>query len=496
MTSVLELNGRNLSSASPGTQVPAYDRHAVGVGIVHFGVGGFHRAHQAVYLDTLLGIDPAAADYGICGVSLLPNDRRIVEIMTAQDTLYTVLEKAPDDSVRARVVGSILDHRFGPDDPDAVLELLASPAVTIITLTITEGGYHYSPSHDTVDLDDPDLHHDIANPSRPRTVFGYLLEALRRRRLAGVIPFTVLSCDNVHANGDVTRRVLTALAERVDPELAAHVAADVAFPNSMVDRITPRTADDDIAEAERLTGLADGWPVATETFSQWVIEDDFPAGRPAWERVGAELVDDVRPYELMKMRLLNTGHQTISYAARLLGHGYAHEACADPTIARLLHRYQHDEGARTLQAIPDTDFHRYADTVAERFRNPQIRDSITRLSDQSSTSIPNYVLPVIRDLLAAGHDATASIAVVACWARFLEGVDEDGNSYPVSGPGIEELQQRAARHDEDPLAVVTGHPMFAGLDDRPDFTGPYAETLVSLRTLGVRAALDSLLAQR
>ncbi|MFP5282979.1 MAG: mannitol dehydrogenase family protein [Actinomycetes bacterium] len=486
------LNATTLASATPGTQTPTYDRDRVSVGMVHIGVGGFHRAHQAVYLDSLLAADDDARTYGLCGVSLLPQDRRIVEVMNAQDTLYTVLVRHPDGTSTAQIVGSIVEHVFAPDDPDRVLSLLADPAVRIVSLTITEGGYFYDNARDEVQLDAPALAADLADPEHPQTAFGYLLEGLRRRRAAGVAPFTVLSCDNLRGNGHITQRVVEAMAEQGDPDVARWVAEEVAFPNCMVDRITPRTTDADVALAAELTGLEDAWPVTCEPFLQWVIEDRFPGGRPRWERVGAELVDDVVPYELMKMRLLNAGHQAIAYAGLLLGHHYAHEATTDPTVRRLLEQYAYREGPTTLTALPGVDFGDYAATVIERFANPQVRDALARLGTQSTAMLSTYVLPVVRDLLAAGRPASAAIAVLACWARFVEGTDENGGGLELVDVQADDLRARVARHAEDPLALVRDNPMFHGLEGRPDFEGPYADILTRIRGEGVRAALDSL----
>lgn len=487
------LRASTLSLATADTARPAYDRDGVSVGMVHIGVGGFHRAHQAVYLDSLLAQDPAAAAYGICGVSLLAGDDRIAQVLRDQDGLYTVLVRSADGSVSARIIGSIVRMLFAPEDPEAVLAQLADPDVRIVSLTITEGGYFYDPARDEVDLDAPGLRADRDHLDRPETAFGYIMAALQRRRAAGVAPFTVQSCDNMHANGEVVRRVLTAIATVIDPSFGAWVEQEVSCPSSMVDRITPRTTDDDIALVTQLTGLEDAWPVSCEPFIQWVIEDHFPAGRPDWARVGAQLVGDVGPYELMKMRLLNAGHQTIAYPGRLLGHEYGFEATTDPTIHRMLDRYLRSEGTPTLPEVSGIDLDDYATTIVERFANPQVADSLARLSDQSSTLIATYVLPVLRDLVAAGRPAPVCTAAVACWARFLEGVGEDGQLYPVSDGRREDLQARAARHDSDPLAVVRGNPMFHGLEGRPEFEQPYAATLTAIRSRGTRAALDDLL---
>ncbi len=485
------LDRTNLAHASAETVTPGYDRSTVRAGIVHIGVGGFHRAHQAAYLDSLIAQDAQAGGFGICGVSLLPQDRRIVEVMNDQDTLYTLLVRAPDGQQRARIVGSIIEHLYAPDDRALVLTRMTEPAVRIVSMTITEGGYFYRPADDIIDADAPDLVHDVLHPDEPWTAFGYIVAALRRRRAAGVAPFTVMSCDNVQANGEIARRVVTSLAMRQDSELGAWISERVAFPNSMVDRITPRTSDDDRVEVERLTGLADQWPVVCESFTQWVIEDHFPTGRPGWEDVGAQFVEDVSPYEAMKLRLLNAGHLTIGYAGRLLGHTLGNQAATDPTIRRLLEGYQ-AEAAKTMSDLPGNDLGDYSATVVERFSNPQVADSIDRLTLNASTSLPNHLLPVIRDLLDRGQQASCAIAVVAAWGRFLEGVDDLGRTYQVQDPRAADLQARAARHEHDLLAVVRDNSMFDRLAGRPEFDRSYARALAAIRTMGTRAALDEL----
>ncbi|NHI18717.1 mannitol dehydrogenase family protein [Phycicoccus endophyticus] len=492
---MLRLSQDSLERASAATVLPGYDRSEVTVGTVHFGVGGFHRAHQAMYLDSLMARDPHARVFGICGVNLLPQDRALVEAMNRQDCLYTVLVRHADGSTTPRVIGSIVRHIFAPEAPEAVLSVLEDPSVRIVTLTITEGGYFYAPASDTFDMGAPALLRDAANPLAPSTAFGYIVHALNRRRLAGVPPFTVQSCDNLHGNGDITRRVVLELAERVSPQLYAWVHSEVSFPGSMVDRITPRSTPSDRAEASELTGLVDDAPVSTEDFSQWVVHDDFTSGRPAWQDVGVQMVADVAPYERMKMRLLNVGHASIAYAGRLLGHEFAHEACEDPSVQGLLVSYQR-EAALTLTPIPGTDFEEYSASVVRRFRNPQMRDSVTRLTDQSSTMLANYTLPVVRDLLDKGLEATAAITIVACWARFMEGRDEQGREYDVVDRRGDELRRRAAHHDEDIFALVRDNPLFDGLRERDSFLDEYGSILRAIRSEGTREVLGTPSAQR
>ena len=300
---------------------PTYNRDEIGIGIVHFGVGGFHRAHQAMYIDRLLEKGPAT-EWGICGVGVMPADRKMADVLDAQDGLYTLLLENPDGSRDARVIGSIVDYRYAPDDPEAVIELLAAPSTRIVSLTITEGGYNI----DSVEADDS------------VSVFGLVAEALSRRRDRGIASPTIVSCDNIEGNGEVARQAFTTYAERVHPGLAEWITAHTRFPNSMVDRITPVTTPDVIAVLESEFGVDDQWPVVAEPFTSWVLEDDFSDGRPPLEDVDVLLVDDVTPYELMKLRLLNASHQSLCYFAYLAGYRLVHEAAGDPLFAEFLLR--------------------------------------------------------------------------------------------------------------------------------------------------------------
>ncbi|GMA25390.1 hypothetical protein GCM10025864_31490 [Luteimicrobium album] len=308
---------------------PAYDRTAVSTGIVHFGVGGFHRAHQAMYLDRLMG-EGKALDWGICGVGVLPSDARMAGVMAAQDGLYTLVLKHPDGTWEPRVIGSIVEYLYAPDDPEAVVEKLADPATRIVSLTVTEGGYNFNQVTGEFDASNPDVVADLAPGATPRTVFGLVVEGLARRRARGVAPFTVMSCDNIQGNGQMARRTFGAFARLRDPGLADWIDANVSFPSCMVDRITPVTTDDDRREIAERFGVEDAWPVVCEPFTQWVLEDRFPLGRPPYGDVGVQLVDDVEPYELMKLRLLNASHQALCYLGYLAGYRLAHDAAQDP----------------------------------------------------------------------------------------------------------------------------------------------------------------------
>ena len=480
-----KLNARALDSVDRTVSVPSYDRSAMGSGIVHLGVGGFHRAHQAMYLDALMNRG-AAPEWAITGVGLLPADRRINEVMAEQDGLYTLVEKSADGSMRASVVGSIAEHLLAPDDPEAVLRAMTAPETRIVTLTITEGGYPIDEVSNEFDPDAPGVAEDARPGSAPKTAIGYLVEALDRRRSAGTAPFTVASCDNIPGNGDAAARSVLGLARVRDAELASWIEEHVAFPNSMVDRITPATTSEDRAAVGERFGVDDGWPVLCEPFAQWVLEDRFPQGRPALEEVGVHLVDDVIPYELMKLRMLNAGHQALCYLARLHGYGYADESTRDEVFGSFVHGYMEREALPTLPPVPGVDLHEYADKLVERFANPAIADTLARLCTDTSDRIPKFLLPVVRKQLDDGGPVHRSALVVAAWARYAEGVDEQGQSFEITDRRRDQVTANAAKQSSDPLAFVRDRALFGDLVDDERFTSEYLAALESLRERGAR----------
>jgi mannitol 2-dehydrogenase len=475
--------------------VPQYDRTALRTGIVHFGVGGFHRAHQAMYLDTLLA-DGLAADWAICGVGLLPPDARMAEVMADQDCLYTLIEKAPDGAISARVIGSITSYLFAPHDPAAVLDRLIDPDVRIVTMTVTESGYNMHRVSGEFVADGPGIADDLAQPDRPKTVFGFVTEALARRRAAGTDPFTVVSCDNLPGNGTVCRRAIVGFARLRDPDLADWIDTHVSFPNSMVDRITPATSDDDRAIARDRFGIADSWPVVCEPFVQWVLEDDFPAGRPPLERAGVQLVPDVEPYELMKLRLLNASHQALGYAGYLAGYRYVHEAMADPAFVALVRDYMRTEAVGSLRPVPGIDLDGYIDELLERFTNPAIRDTLARLCVDSSERMPKFLLPVLRHQLANGGPIERSVTVVACWARWCDAVDEAGAPIEIVDPARDTLVAAAAGRADDPLSFVRNADIFGDLADDERFAQSYRSALDSVYERGAGATVAALADER
>ena len=485
------LSASTLSSLPTGIAVPAYDRSALSAGIVHFGVGGFHRSHQAMYLDRLMS-NGKALDWAILGVGVLPADAAMKHVMDRQDRLYTLVEKAPDGSQETRIIGSIIDYLFAPEDQEAVIEAIAAQGVRIVSMTITEGGYCLDPATGKIDPDHPALLADLAPGAVPATVFGLVTEALARRRERGLPGLTVMSCDNILGNGNTARAVFTAFAQRRDPDLAAWMAAQVTFPNSMVDRITPATTTQDREAVSAALGIEDGWPVVCEDFEQWVLEDNFAQGRPAWEEAGVQVVDDVEPYELMKLRLLNISHQALGYPGYLAGYRLVHEVCQDPVFARYLLAYMEHEATPTLRPVPGVDLDAYRRKLISRFSNAAIGDTLARLCADTSDRIPKWLVPVIHENLAAGRSVRYGAAIIASWARYADGTDETGQPIEVVDRFRTRIMAAAAQARSDPLAFLRQQDLFLDLAEQPVFVEAYLEALGTLRGAGAAALVAGL----
>jgi mannitol 2-dehydrogenase len=486
------LSAAALGQLGAAVAVPRYDRRQVTAGIAHISVGNFHRSHQAMYIDTLMNAG-TAMDWGICGIGLQPSNAAMRDVMKAQDGLYTLVIRHGDGTWEPRVIGSIVEYLFAPDDPEAVIEKLASPGIRIVSLTVTEGGYNLDSVTGEFRAADPLVQADLLSGAAPQTVFGLVTEALARRRDRGVPAFTVLSCDNIQGNGHVSRRVFTAFASLRDPALAEWMTSHVRFPNCMVDRITPQTTEADRGALSRRFGVEDRWPVLCEPFTQWVLEDSFADGRPSLEDAGVQIVPDVEPYELMKLRLLNASHQALCHPGHLTGYRLVHEVTSDPLFARFLLDYMLGEAIPTLRPVPGIDLSAYAHQLIERFSNPEVGDTVARLCANASDLIPKFLLPVVRDQLASGGPFTRAAAVVACWARYCEGADESGQAIEMDDALAPQLRAAAQRQGDEPLAFLSGNrSVFGELADDPRFTRVYLGVLGSLRSRGVRATLADL----
>jgi mannitol 2-dehydrogenase len=483
-----QLNAANVNSLGPNIQIPKYDRQKVGQSIMHVGVGGFHRAHQALYMDDLFhqGGDP---QWGYCGVGLLKHDARIRDVMLSQDCLYTLVERSLEGD-SARIIGSIVNFLFAPDDPQKIIEQMASPQTRIVSLTITEGGYYIDQSTGALDANHADIQYDLAHPHEPRCSFGYLLEALDRRRLRGLPPFTLMSCDNIQSNGEVAKKMLMAFAELRDPVFRNWLSENCPFPNSMVDRITPATTDEHRNLVKEKFNINDGWPVMTESFKQWVIEDHFGQGRPAWESVGAQMTTDVLPYEKMKLRLLNASHQALCYIGMLLGYQLVHETMEDQDIRKLVKKMMDEEVSPILSPVPGVDLEDYKKTLIERFANPAIRDQLSRIGIYGSSGIPKFALPSVEDQLKRGGRIKLLSFTVASWFRYLTGLDESGKEMPMLDPMAATLRERAKAADKDARKLLGMREVFSEeLANSPVFVQEVSDILNSFYSEGARATL-------
>lgn len=483
------LDSTNLDRLDPRVEVPTYDRDHTSVGIVHFGVGAFHRAHQAMYVNRLLAA--GHLEWGICGVGVLPSDQVIRDVLADQNGLYTLLTVNPQGSTEARIIGSVLNHLHTPDNPRAVLDRLSDPSTRIVSLTITEGGYSINDATGAFEpRDDATLADlaDLTGDRPPSSVLGLLVEALAERREAGLIPFTVMSCDNIQSNGDVTRSAVTAFARHKNPELATWITDVVAFPNSMVDRITPATSDETRAAAATY-GIEDGWPVRSESFAQWVLEDRFPAGRPPFDAVGVQLVADVAPYEVLKLRLLNASHQAMSYLAILAGESYVHDVCRDPLFSRFLLQYMHSEAIPTLSPVPGVDLPGYCQELIERFSSEAILDTLARQVVDASDRIPKFLLPVVRAQLANGGDIRCCALVLAAWSRYLEGVTDSGATLAPVDKRLDVLRAAVGDEQRTPGAFLELNSVFGNLADNARLRSAFIDARHALQTHGARATV-------
>ncbi len=487
---MVKLTSAALATLGPTVAVPHYDPQQLTPGIVHFGVGGFHRAHEAMYVDRLLNAGGEQA-WGICGVGVLPGDARMRDALAGQDHLYTLLTRSPEGHAEARVIGAITSFLFSPDDPEAVIERLAAPSTRIVSLTVTEGGYSVNNATGEFDPSGPELQHDLTPGATPRTVFGLITEGLRRRRARGVPPFTVMSCDNMQHNGHVARHAFTAFARLKDPELGAWMEREVAFPNSMVDRITPVTTDQTRQDIQDEYGIEDAWPVLAERFTQWVLEDTFTLGRPPLETVGVQLVTDVEPYERMKLRLLNASHQAMGYLGLLAGYQFVHEACQQPLFVAFLLGYMTHEATPTLQPVPGVDLAAYRQELIQRFASTAIQDTLARLIVDASERIPKFLLPVVQDQLAAGGEIAHAALVVASWSAYVDAV-RAGRFGALQDPRAEQLMQAVAREAEQPGAFLDQPEIFGELGQNARFRGAYLAAREALRRDGPLATMQAL----
>lgn len=490
---LVQLSQECVSSLPASVALTTYSRASSEPAVVHFGVGAFHRSHQAVYLDELMDLD-SDPSWGICGVGLMESDASVLDNLRKQDYLYSVSTYTPDGTLALRVVRTLQECLWAPVDRPRILDRLENPSTKIVSLTITEGGYNVNEATGAFDLGDAAIRDELRKPSAPASVFGYIVEGLRLRRAAGLPPFTVLSCDNIEGNGTVLRQGVLSYAEQVDPDLASWIAQEATFPCSMVDRITPISTPADAERVSRVLGCRDAVPVVAESFRQWVIQDDFPAGRPQLERVGVQFVKDVRPFEMMKLRLLNGAHQALGYLAVLLGFEKVHEAARDPLLDRFLRAYLFEEAASTLPEIADVQLADYINTVRQRFMSSYPPDTVARLTEDGSDHLPKFVLPVIRDRLHGGQAVDLGAHILAAWALHLHGQSESGTVFVVRDRRLAELQAIASNTDR-PRTLLERRDLFGDVADYPGFAASFSAAHDSFLTSGIRQTLADVLSR-
>lgn len=486
-------NLRELAFVPDGVRVPAYPREDVRIGIAHIGIGGFHRAHQCRYLDDYMA---ASGDlgWGICGIGLMPGDRPLIEMLKRQNGLFTLTEK-DDSGTETRILGSMSKVMFAPDDNQAVIDALADPNIKIISMTVTEGGYRYDFEKDRFFSEHPDILHDLAHPQTPKTLFGYLWRACRlRSQLGDRGRVTLLSCDNVPHNGDVLRKAMLAFIDMAEPELKPWFEASVSFPNSMVDRITPAPGDSDRQYLCDRYQLEDDCAVGCETFIQWVVEDNFAAGRPALEQVGVQFTDDVAPYEMTKLRLLNGSHLMMGFIGYLAGYDRVDLAIKDPGILRLVQDYMRFDAEPSLPVIADTPVREYQATLIERFGNSRIADQQMRICSDGYTKLKNYLMPLVWELLNKEGDTRRLSFLFACFLAYLDSRADDGSVLQINEFNLPEELNRATRDNR--VALFATEPFFGRTSEQgQSFLSEVHEWHQHIEGDGAYRTLERLLAE-
>lgn len=482
----MKLSNATLNDLPEAIDRPRYDRSGLTPGIVHIGLGNFHRAHQAWYLHRLMQ-QGGAQDWAIVGAGVRAYDEAMRQKMAAQDYLTTLIELDPSGS-SAEVVGSMIDYVPIVEGNGPLIEKMADPAIRIVALTVTEGGYYLDPATKSFDPSHPDIQHDVANPGTPKTAFGAMIEALRLRRAAGEKPFTCQSCDNLPGNGDKLRETVLGLANLMDADLGAWIEANSSFPNSMVDCIVPATGPKELELARKL-GVEDDVPVTHENFRQWVIEDLFCNGRPAWEEAGATFTDKVHDYEAMKLRMLNGGHQVIAAPADILGIETIAGTMEHPGIKALLRKVALEEIAPHVHDVPGMTPAQYVDLIDRRFSNPLIHDTVRRVAFDGSSRHTGAVLPGIRDSLKAGTPINGLALSQALWCRMCAGTREDGSTIEPNDPVWDALNTAALAAKDDPQAWLEQRQFYGALADDARFAAAFATWVRMIWDEGVEAAL-------
>ncbi len=490
MPKVINLNIENVDQLSDNLSNLTYDRNKIKTGIAHIGVSNFHRAHQAFYIHELIE-KYGDYNYGICGIDLRENDRKIYNILKDQDGLYSLHIKDASGVHKTKVIGSIVEYFYGPENPMAVIERLSKPDIKIISLTIAEDGYHLNEITGEFDQKHPEVAEDIKNPFDPKTVFGYLTQAFKLRKLRGIAGCTILSCDNIKANGNTMQKSFYNYVDKNEPDLLPWLKKNTTFPNTMVDRITPETQPKDVTVLKKEYALNDQWPVVCESFTSWIIEDNFFNNqRPQWEKVGVQFVEKVAHYENLKLLLLNAGHTILGILGTLNGYKTVQEAANDKDFMIFLKSYMDNEVSPILNHSGIINLEKYKKTLVSRFKNPYINDSLSRICSESSSKVPLFILPTLKQQLTQDHATIANVSfLIAAWCVYYDGVNDHGNPYKITDNLSNTLVRMAALSQQNPIKFLEIEPVFNVLNKNEIFVAAFVKYLNYIRKHTIKDAI-------
>ncbi len=490
----MKLNQKNLPQLANRISGPNYDRQLLKTGIVHIGIGGFHRSHQSYYIHQLLE-NYGAKDWAICGVGLREADRNICNVLKEQDGLYTLVTHHRNGNVENKIIGAIKEYLLAVDTPQLVIDKMALPDTKIVSLTITEGGYNFNATTEDFNFENPDIQYELEHPDEPKTVYGYLTAALRKRRAKGLTPFTILSCDNIQRNGDVIRKMLLAFVRKQDVELSNWIERKVGFPNTMVDRITPVTTPEIIEYLKAEHDLEDKWPVVCEPFIQWVVEDTFSNGRPPLEKLSVQFVPDVTPYEKMKIRLLNAGHSVLGIPGAIHGHQTINTVMKDAVFAKFMRQFMDKEATPILGEIEGIDIEKYKDSLEERFANPHIKDSVSRICSESSSKLTKFLIPTLIENLEKGGSIKYATFILAAWCFYSDKrINEKGNLLEIIDEQKVALHSAAKGTGNNWTAFLNQSEIFGNLIENEIFVARYTTTVKMIyKEKNIRKLMEELL---
>jgi mannitol 2-dehydrogenase len=483
------LNTENINSLPEDIDTPTYDRDKIKTSIIHIGVTDSHRAHQAHYLHKLIE-NYNELNYGICGVDLLDSDRKIYNILKDQDGLYTLMVKDASGSHQNKIIGSIVEYLYGPENPLAVIERMAKSDIKIISLTIAEDGYHLNEVTGEFNINHPEVEEDTLNKFNPKTVYGYLTQAFKLRKKRGLPGCTILSCDNIKSNGDTIKKSFFEYVRKNEPELLPWIINNTSFPNSMVDRITTVTNSKDIDYLKKGFATYDQWPVVCESFTDWIIEDDFLFEKPNWEKVGVRFVKNIAPFENMKLHVLNAGHSVLGILGTLHGYTKVHEVANDIDFMLFLENFITLEVSPTLTNIKPEAITIYKEELITRFKNPYINDELSRICKESSTKIPIFILPTILKQLETNKAIDCAAFIIAAWCKYNDGVDDQENPYQIIDSLSNKLIRTAARSHQNPELFLEINSVFKDLNKEALFVEKFTKHLNTIRTAPIKKCIQ------